>query len=157
MKKRVISLIAVIFALTSLTVLNGSINVCALSNGLITPAAVSASASAAGKSDICVVCGEASALPYFCVEHIVIAAVLAVVLVLNFIKFKDTIIKMLANSAAVLLLIIVFSSQYTSEMFTQAKICLGVLALYLVLWVISVIKTVGHTEPQSNSGKRKRK
>lgn len=149
MKKKILCLCTAILTVCPLMALFGNINALAFTLGAAQPVATS-------KGDICSVCHKASVIPYFCVEHIVIAIVLAVALVLNFIRFKNNIIKMLANSAAVLLLIIVFSWQYTNELFTQSKICLIILALYLVLWIISVIKTVGHPEPENVKNKRRK-
>lgn len=150
MKKKILSLCTAVLTVCPLMALFGNIKAFAFTLAAVQPAA------ATSKSDICSVCHKASAIPYFCVEHTVIAIVLAVALVLNFIRFKNNIIKMLANSAAVLLLIIVFSWQYTNELFTQSKICLVILALYLVLWIISVIKTVGRPEPENVKRKGRR-
>lgn len=99
----------------------------------------------------CIVCSKETDLPYFCKQHMIIAIALLAVIILNLIPVKISFIKMIVNSVAVLEIIIVFSSLYTDKMFTQAKVCLAVLGLYLVFWIISVIKAVNFTEEKQQA------
>lgn len=99
----------------------------------------------------CIVCSKETSLPYLCKQHMIIAVILGLVIIFNFVPIKINFIKMIVNSAAVLGIIIIFSSLYTDKMFIQAKVCLAVLALYLIFWIISVIKAVNFTEEKQQA------
>lgn len=99
----------------------------------------------------CIVCSKETSLPYLCKQHMIIGIALGLVIIINFIPIKINFIKMIVNSVAVLGIIIMFSSLYTDKMFTQAKVCLAVLGLYLIFWIISVIRAVNFTEEKQQA------
>ncbi|MGN0518511.1 MAG: hypothetical protein ACI4II_07285 [Acutalibacteraceae bacterium] len=103
------------------------------------------------RQDDCIVCSKETSLPYLCKQHMIIAIALVLVIILNFIPVKINFIKMMVNSVAVLGIIIIFSSLYTDKMFIQAKVCLAVLGLFLIFWIISVIRAVNFTEEKQQT------
>ena len=111
----------------------------------------------AGTVSHCAVCEQESVFVHLCTKHLIVAAILLAVLVLNFIRIKNPAIKMIINSLALLMVILVFISLYSTKMFTEAKVCLGVMLVYVVLWVVSIIKTMSSIEDKKPRSKRSKK
>lgn len=103
----------------------------------------------------CAVCEQDIVFANLCTKHLVMAGLLLAVLVINFIKIKNPVIKMMINSLALLTVIIVFVSLYSTKMFTEAKVCLGIMLVYVVLWIVSIVKTMSAIEDKNPRSKRK--